>query len=86
MLQGYRGADWVADVTDRCSTTGYCVSLNENGPLISWKTKEQATVALSTCKSEYMALATLHKSVYLIQLLEGIGEHQNRFTWKTRVQ
>jgi hypothetical protein len=32
----------------RRSTTGCCVSLTENGPLISWKTKMQPTVRWST--------------------------------------
>ena len=41
-LHAYSDADWAADTTDRRSTTGYCVSLNENGPLISWKTKKQS--------------------------------------------
>ena len=44
-LHAYSDADWAADTTDRRSTTGYCVCLNENGPLISWKTKKQPTVA-----------------------------------------
>lgn len=44
---------------------------------ISWKTKKQPTVALSTCEAEYMALAaTLQECVYLVQLLEGIDGHQ----------
>ena len=49
--------------TDRRSTTGYCVSLNENGPLR--RSKTQPTVALSTCEA-------VQECMYLIQLLEGI--------------
>lgn len=65
-------ADWVADVTDRRSATGYCASLNENGPVVSWKTKKHPTVALSTCEAEYMALAsTIQECIYLVELLEG---------------
>lgn len=68
-LQAYSDSDWAADVTDRRSTTGYCVSLNENGPLISWKTKKQPTVALSTCEAEYMALAaTTQECMYLVTI------------------
>lgn len=72
-IQAYSDADWAADQTDRRSTTGYCVSLSESGPLISWRTKKQPTVALSTCEAEYMALAaTVQECMYLVQLLEGI--------------
>lgn len=71
-LHTYSDADWATDVTDRQSISGYCVSLNENGPLISWKTKKQPTVALSTCAAEYMALAaTTPEFMDLVQLLEG---------------
>ena len=39
--------------SDRRSTSGYYFSLNVNGPPISWKTRKQQTVALSTCEAEY---------------------------------
>lgn len=53
----YSNADWASDLEERRSTTGYCFSLTRDGPLISWKSKKQSTVALSTCEAEYMALA-----------------------------
>ena len=72
-LEGYSDADWAADQNDRRSTTGYCFSLTENGPVISWKSRKQPTVALSTCEAEYMALAaTTQESMYLVQLLKGV--------------
>lgn len=55
-LEGFSDADWAADKNDRRSTTGYCFNLNENGPVISWKSRKQPTVAPSTCEAEYMAL------------------------------
>ncbi len=73
MIHAYSDANWAADVTDRRSITGYCISLNKNGPLVSWKTKRQPTVALSTCEAEYMALAaTVQECLYLEQLLQDI--------------
>ena len=40
---------------------------------MSWKSKKQPTVALSTCEAEYMALAaTTQECLYLIQLLNGM--------------
>lgn len=72
-LIAYCDADWAADQNDRQSTTGYCFSLCETGPLISWKSKKQATVALSTCEAEYMGLAAAtQERFYLEQLLKSM--------------
>ena len=71
---GYSDADWASSTDDRRSTTGYCFSLTKTGPLISWKSRKQRTVALSSCEAEYMALsATVQESLYLIQLLKDIS-------------
>lgn len=72
-LVAYSDADWAADQNDRRSVTGYCFSLSETGPVVSWKSKKQPTVALSTCEAEYMALsATTQESMYLVNLLKGM--------------
>lgn len=72
-------ASWAADTSDRRSTAGYCVSLGKNSSLVSWKSRKQPTVALSTCEAEYMALAsTIQECIYLQQLLEGIDN--NKYT------
>ena len=47
--------------------------LNESGPVISWKSKKQPTVALSSCESEYMALCSaVQEAVYLERLLNDV--------------
>ena len=75
-LMAFSDSDWAASVEDRRSTTGYCFSLTKQGPAISWKSKKQATVALSTCEAEYMGLAaTTQESLYLIQLLNGMDNN-----------
>ena len=53
-LSGYSDADWGANLDTRRSITGYVFYL-AGGP-ISWKSKLQPTVALSTTEAEYMAL------------------------------
>lgn len=70
-------ADWAAEVTDQRSITGYYVSLSQKSSLISWKSRKQPTVALSTCEAKYMALASaIQESMYLEQLLKGIDTYQ----------
>ena len=77
-LIGYSDADWASSPDDRRSTTGYCFALTREGAPISWKSRKQPTVALSTCEAEYIALsATVQESKFLTQLLNDIdGGHQ----------
>ena len=73
-LIAYSDSDWASSVEDRRSTTGYCFSLTEEGPVISWKTRKQPTVALSSCEAEYIGLAaTAQESLYLTQLLSSMN-------------
>jgi len=53
-LIGYCDADWGGDRDTRRSTTGYIYLLGKTP--ISWASKLQKTVALSSCEAEYMAL------------------------------
>lgn len=48
-------ADWAGCVDDRKSTTGHLMQLH--GCTVSWLSKKQTTVALSSTEAEYMALA-----------------------------
>jgi hypothetical protein len=54
-IDGYADADWGSDLTQRKSTTGYLFVMN-GGP-VSWTSRKQTTVALSTMEAEYMALS-----------------------------
>ena len=53
-LKGYYNTDWGGDYLIRCLTTRY-IFLFGTSP-ISWLSKLQKTVALSSCEAEYMAL------------------------------
>jgi len=46
-IYAYCDADWAAS-KDRRSISGFCISLNPDGPLVSWKSKRQNSIALST--------------------------------------
>ncbi|KAK8936156.1 hypothetical protein KSP39_PZI014125 [Platanthera zijinensis] len=52
-LTGYSDADFAGCREDRKSTTGTCQFLG--GRLISWSSKKQTSVAISTAESEYVA-------------------------------
>ena len=74
-LVGYSDADWASSADDRRSTSGYCFSLNKAGRLISWKSRKQPTVALSSCEAEYIALsAAMQEGSHLTQELRDIDE------------
>ena len=51
-LAGHCDSEWAVSMKDRCSITGYNFQLTDKGPLISWKSRKQQTVALSTCEAE----------------------------------
>jgi hypothetical protein len=71
-LCGYTDADWGNCLATRRSVTGY-LSL-KNGHLISWQTKKQPVVSLSSCEAEYRALTDFScELLWLRQLLNEIG-------------
>jgi len=59
-LIGYSNADWASSTDDRRSTTGYCFSLTKTGSLLSWKSKKQRTITLSSCEAEYTGRFASH--------------------------
>ena len=52
-LVGYTDSDWAGSVSDRKSTSGCCFSLGST--IVSWFSRKQKSVALSSTKAEYMA-------------------------------
>ena len=54
-VTGFTDADWAGDLTERKSTSGYLFTVC--GGLVSWRSKRQAIVALSSTEAEYIALS-----------------------------
>ena len=71
-LDGYTDADWGSNPVDRKSISGYTFLIGD-GP-ITWTSKKQQTVALSSMEAEYMAasLAT-REAIWLRTLLKELG-------------
>ena len=53
VLAGYSDADWAGNANDRKSTSGGCFYVGNN--LISWMSKKQNSISLSTAEVEYIA-------------------------------
>jgi phosphoribosyl-AMP cyclohydrolase len=71
-IHGFVDADWARDLDHRRSTSGYVFNLF--GGAISWMSKRQVVVALSTTEVEYMAATHASKeAVWLQRLCSGIG-------------
>ena len=70
-LIGYSDADYAGDPDDRHSTTGN-VFLMSSGP-ISWLSKKQGIVTLSTAEAEYVALTmATQEAVWIRRLLSDL--------------
>ena len=66
-----------SDKLDLYSTVHHRICLSEGSALISWKTKKQQTVALSTCEAEYMSLArAMQECIYLEQMLDNLDKYK----------
>ena len=66
-LVGYVDADWGRDLSTRRSTTGYAFYVF--GCLVSWSTKKQPTVSLSSYKAEYIAATQATKELLFLRRL-----------------
>ena len=67
----YTDSDWAGDKENRRSTGGYVFMLA--GGAVSWKTKRQSVVAMSSTEAEYIALSEATKeAVWMRRLLVEI--------------
>ena len=61
-LVGYSDVDQASDLDERKSTSGYIFLLN-NG-VISWKSKKQTCITLSTIEIEFIVCQLQHRKLY----------------------
>lgn len=73
VLEVYSDSDWANDLVDRRSVTGCIFKLF--GCTISWITRKQHTVSLSSTEAELSALCTAAcHTLWLIRLLRDLGQ------------
>lgn len=65
-------ADWASEITDRCSTTGYCASLSQGRALIFVEEQKAANNSTIYLRGRIYGLSVS----YLQQLLKGIDKYQ----------
>jgi hypothetical protein len=69
----YTDADWANNVSDRRSTSGFMFSFGSG--VVSWNSKKQPTVALSSTKAKYKgATIATCEIVWLQKLLLDLGQ------------
>lgn len=71
-LLGYADADWGSDIQDRRSISGNIFQVF--GACVSWMTRKQATISLSSTEAEYISLSQAAcEAIWLKNLLEELG-------------
>ena len=77
---GYSDSDLGGD-RQSCSTTGYCFILTSD--MISWSSKKQPTIALSSTKARYRtACSAMTKAVWLKRIRELCApQSSSTFIW-----
>ncbi|GJU90296.1 ribonuclease H-like domain-containing protein [Tanacetum coccineum] len=71
-LHAYSDVDWAKCLDTRKSVSGLCVYFCGN--LVSWKSKKQATISMSSAKAEYRCMAsTSCKIIWITHLLNDLG-------------
>jgi hypothetical protein len=73
-LHGYTDADWAGDSADRKSQGGYTFIMG--GAAVSWQSRKQPLIALSTLEAEYIACSdAVRETKWLLQLAKDVDFH-----------
>ena len=66
-IEVYSDANWAGDVNDRKSTSRYLFTIGRGA--VSWRSKKQTSVPLSTAEAEYMAfVSAAQEAIWIRQL------------------
>jgi len=77
MLSAFTDADWAGCRDTRRSTAGYLFNIGSGA--ISWQSKRQSVVALSTCEAEFMGQTQATKeAIWLRRLLNELNMSQGK--------
>ncbi|KAJ5283470.1 hypothetical protein N7505_001450 [Penicillium chrysogenum] len=77
MLKGFTDADWGGCHDTRRSTAGYLFNIGSGA--ISWQSKRQSVVALSTCEAEFLGQTQATKeAIWLRRLLNELNMSQGK--------
>ncbi|PRQ53257.1 putative RNA-directed DNA polymerase [Rosa chinensis] len=78
-IAGYTDSDWAGNVDDRRSTSGGCFFVGNN--LVSWHSKKQNCVSLSTAEAEYIAAGSCcTQMLWMKQMLNDYGFPQGKLS------
>ena len=53
-MEEFSDSDFTTDINNQCSTSGYSFTLNSS--TISWRSKQQDLVMLSTIEAKYVSI------------------------------
>jgi hypothetical protein len=71
-LVGYSDSDWASSLDDRKSTSAYTFTLGSG--VISWSSKKQNSIALSSMEAEYIAATgATCQAIWLRRILADLG-------------
>ena len=72
---GYTDSDWAGSIDDHKSTSGYLFCLGTKP--ISWSSKKQKTVALSSAEAEYIATIDVAcEAIWLRRILSDMQQSE----------
>ena len=78
MLDGYTDSDMAGDVDSRKSISGFMMTFA--GGVVSWQSKLQKCVALSTTEAEYIAITEgCKEALWMRKFLEELGLKQEKY-------
>lgn len=78
-LMAYSDSDYAGDLDDRKSTSGYVFLLSSGA--ISWSSKKQPVVSLSTTEAEFITAASgACQVIWLQRVLGSLGKNEDKTT------